>query len=404
MRKVMVAFTGGLQSSVCVHYLHDHLGCKVMAFVAELGQQSPTWAIGEYAVRIGAEGAHVEDCREEFCRDYAFRALRASAIYEQGYLLSGALARPLIAAVLMRLAGEESCECVSLGACSGSNDLARFRANVAALDRKLKIIGPEEIVPLRSREAAMQYAQEHDLVPQEGVTPCMSFDENLWGACMAQEPGGGTWDPLPERIYRLTASPKEALGEPQQVTIRFERGMPAALDGETLDPHTLVKRMNEIGGRHGVGRTELIEDRLTGLKARETYEAPGATTLMLAHSALEELVLDYDTLNAKAEVGHRYAELVYAGGWFSTLRRALDAFVDVTQEYVTGEVRLELFRGRAFVSGRRSSWSLHDREVLYSRGADACEPDGGVRSQGARSHIAPTKPRGDDAKEEAAPQ
>jgi len=400
MNKVMVAFTGGLQSSVCVHWLHDN-GYKVKAFVAELGQKAPTWEIGEYAVRIGAEGAHIEDCREEFCRDYAFRALKASAVYQQGYLLSGALARPLIAAALARLAGEEGSSFVSLGACGGSNDLARFRATVAALDRKLTIIGPEEIEPLQSRETAIRYAEEHNIIPQEGAAPCMSYDANLWGVCLAHDPSAGTWVPLPRDMYQLTVPPTEALPEPETVTLKFERGAPVAVNGEKLPAHTLVKRMNEIGGRHGVGRTELIEDRLAGLKAREAYEAPGATALMLAHDALEELVLDYDALNAKSEAGRRYAELVYAGGWFSTLRRALDAFLDVTQEYVTGEVRLELFRGHVSVSGRRSSWSLYHRELVEQHETDgpACR-SADVRSQGVRAHRTTTRPRIEKQQEE----
>jgi len=402
MEKVMVAFTGGLQSSVCVHWLHDHTGCKVKVFVAELGQQAPTWEIGEYAVRIGAEGAHIEDCREEFCRDYAFRALKASAVYEQSYLLSGALARPLIAAVLTRLADEEGCGSVALGACSGSNDLARFRANVDALNPRLKIIGPEVITPLKDRETAIRYAHEHKIVPQEGLTPCMSYDANLWGVCLAHDPSTDTWGPLPEKIYQLTVPASEAPAEAQSVTIKFERGVPVAVDDERLDPHTLVKRMNEVAGRHGVGRAELIEDRLAGFKAREVYEAPGATALMLAHGALEELVLDYDTLSAKSELGRRYAELVYAGGWFGMLREALDAFVNVTQTRVTGEVRLDLFRGRAFVSGRRSPWTLCEREAASKQESDKCETSTpGARTQGTRAHQAVTKPRRENKKGEA---
>jgi len=370
MDRVILAFTGGLQSSVCLHWLHDHEGCRVDAVVVDLGQKTPAAELGEFAVCIGAKSAHVEDCREEFCRDYAFRALKASAIYQRRYLLSGALARPLVAAVVVRVAREEGCRRVALGAASRSNDLARFKANVAALAPELSIIGPEQVPPLRSREAALRYARQHEIVPLERIEPGLSFDANLWGVCVAAPPQLDTWEPLPEDIYQLTVSAADAPSEPEEVVVRFEKGVPVALDGERLPPHELVDRINTRAGRHGVGRVELVEDRLAGIKAREVYEAPGATALMEAHSALEEMTMDYETLRIKEEMARYYAEIVYSGGWFSGLREALDAFVDVTQQRVEGEVRLELFRGTVNARGRQSPWSLYDKSLLLAEGSD----------------------------------
>jgi len=374
MDRVILAFTGGLQSSVCLHWLHDHEGYRVEAVVADLGQRTPPAELGAYAVRIGARSAHIEDCREEFCRDYAFRALRASAVYERRYLLSGALARPLVAAVVTRVAREEGCRRVALGASVRSNDLARFEANVAALAPELTIVGPQEIAPLKTRELALKYAEEHGIVPREGVAPRMSFEVNLWGACVAADPGLGTWEPLPQQIYQLTTPPSEAPEEPEQVVVEFENGTPVAVDGKRLPAHELVREMNDRAGRHGVGRIELIEDRIAGVKARDVYEAPGATVLAEAHSALEELTIDYETLQIKEDIARHYAELVYSGGWFSQLRQAMDAFVGVTQECVSGEVALQLFRGTVSVIGRRSPWSLYDSELLTEAGEGGLWP------------------------------
>jgi argininosuccinate synthase len=374
--RVILAFTGGLQSSVCLHWLAERLRADVTAAILELGQQCPTWELGENAVKLGASSAHVEDCREEFVRDYAFRALRASAVYEKSYMLSGALARPLIAAVITRLAREEGCWHVALGASAESNDLARFRTNVSALDSELKIIGPDEVAPLASRNDALEYAKEHDLVPKEGIAPCLSFDANLWGSAVTCEADLGTWENIPEEYFQLTTAPENAPDEPETVSIRFEQGTPVALDGEEMLPHQLVSQLNERAGRHGVGRVEVVEDRLTGVKAREVYEAPAATVLMEAHSALEELTLDYELLRSRSEMAPTYADLVYSGGWFSQLRKAMDAFVDVTQEPVTGEVKIRMFRGRASVSGRRSPNSLFDGTLVRKDGRLISRPTG----------------------------
>lgn len=362
-KSIVLAFTGGLQSSVCLHWLVKRRRANVTVVVVELGQQSPSWELGEYAVKLGAKSAHVEDCREEFIQDYAFPALRASAVYEQNYLLSGALTRPLIAAVLTRLAAEEACDSVALGATSRSNDQTRFQLNVGTLAPHLKIIGPEQIPPLGSRDEAVAYARKNEIEPMEGIEPELSFDTNLWGSAVGTDPSGGTWEPLGEECYQVTTSPLEAPDEPESLTIGFQNGTPHTLDGNVLAPHELVKELNERAARHGVGRSEVIEDRLAGCKAREVYEAPGATVLMEAHRALEELTLDYHTLQVKSESGRRYAEVVYSGGWFSDLRRAMDAFVGVTQENVTGEVQVRLYKGSARAVGQRSPNSLFDGEV-----------------------------------------
>ncbi|MFW6044277.1 MAG: argininosuccinate synthase [Planctomycetota bacterium] len=365
-KNIILAFTGGLQSSVCLHWLVERRRANVTAVVVELGQMPATWELGEYAVDLGARGAHVEDCREEFISDYAFRALQASAVYEHNYLLSGALTRPLIAAVIVRMAREEGCKSVALGAISRSNDITRFTLNVEALAPELNIIGPDEIPPLQSREAAVEYAREHDIEPMEGLNPALSFDTNLWGSAISVNPDVGTWEALSEECYRSTNDPACAPEELEEVTITFQKGVPVALNGEDVPPHELVRRLNEKAGRLGIGRTEVVEDRLAGCKAREVYEAPGATVLMEAHRALEELTLDYATLRAKSRVGQCYAELVYGGNWFSDLRKALNAFVNVVQEKVTGKVKMQLYRGNARAIGRQSPNSLFDSEKARS--------------------------------------
>jgi argininosuccinate synthase len=372
-KSIVLAFTGGLQSSVCLHWLVNRRRANVTAVVVELGQKSASWELGEYAVGLGARSAHVEDCREEFIHDYAFPALRASAVYEQNYFLSGALTRPLIAAVLTRLAREEGCESVALGAISRSNDQARFQMNVTTLAPDLKIIGPEQIPPLSSRNDAVQYAQKHQIQPKEGTEPALSFDTNLWGSAVGADPSASTWEPLGEECYQVTTSPKDAPDEPEMLTVGFEEGRPRTVDDEVLPAHELVRRLNERAAAHGVGRSEVIEDRLAGCKAREVYEAPAATVLMEAHRSLEELTLDYRTLQVKSESGRRYAEVVYSGGWFSELRRAIDAFVDVTQKNVSGEVRMCLYKGCARATGRRSPNSLFDVEVARRQRLPLCD-------------------------------
>ena len=367
MDKVLLAFTGGVQSSVCLHWLRDHRGCKVKAFIADLGQTARASEFGEQALRLGAEGAHIEDLREEYCRDYVTRILKASAVHRRHNLLSSALPRPLIAAALVRIAREENFRYVAHGAGARSNDLARFEASIAALAPDLKVLGPRDIPCLRNREEALKYALEHEIVSKADLaTAALNIDVNLWGSCVAADPRTSTWEALPESAYQITSSPLEAPAEPEEIVVEFQKGIPMSVDGRHGLLHELIAQLNQRAGRHGVGRVEIMEDRLVGIKAREIHETPGGTVLMAAHNALEELTLDYETLQAKAEVALHYAELVYNGGWFSQLREALDAFVEVTQEYVSGEVRLEMFRGNVSVSGRRSPWSLYDAELVLS--------------------------------------
>ncbi len=363
-KKVMLAFTGGLQSSVCLHWLTRKRGALVTALIVELGPETRAYELGEEAVRSGAAGAHVEDCREEFIREYAFRALRASAIYERGYLLSGALARPLIAEVLTRLADEDGFHSVALGTCRTSNDASRFRSHVRRLAPHLDIIAPDQIPPLQSRDAALEYAEKHGIVPFEGTSAALSYDINLWGASVAADPSLGTWESLSEDYYILTVSAEAAPEQPEALTLEFERGTPVRVDGEPMAPKELVEHLNTRAGRHGIGRVELVEDRLFGLKSREVYEAPAACLLMEALRALEELCLDYATLQVKGDIGRFYANLIYSGGWFEQLREAYDAFLEVTRRHLNGTVGMDLYKGRAVVTGRSSPDSLFDGDAL----------------------------------------
>ncbi len=357
-KKIMLAFTGGLQSSVCLHWLSKKRGAKVDALIVDLGPESQSSELGEQAVALGAAGAHVEDCRESFIRDYAFKVLRASAVYERNYLLSGVLARPLIAEVLTRRSVSEGVRTVVLATYVGSDDAVRFRSNVNALAPELDIISPEDIPPLESRKAAQQYAEKYGIEPQEKSGAAISLDVNLWGAVVAPGPEIGTWEQLSEDYYQITSSPQNAHSVPENLVIEFEKGIPVRVDEKSLEPHILVQYVNEKAGGHGIGRVEVVEDRLFGKKAREIYEAPGACVLNEAHSALEELCLDYESIQAKSDIGRFYANLVYRGCWFKQLRRAYDAFIDVSQEAVNGKVSLRLYRGNITITGRCSPNSL----------------------------------------------
>jgi len=373
MDKVIVAFTGGLQSTVTLHWLKTHEQCKVIAFAANLGQHGKMHLFAEHALRVGADSVHVEDLRDEFCRNYIFPALKASAVYESGYLLSSALAHALIASALARLAREESCDYVAHGAGRRSNNMARFEAAIAALAPDLNIISPADIPPLESRQEALRYSEERGLHLQGELSPCISLDRNLWGSAIAPDPRQDTWQEIPEELFELTKRPEDTPQEPQELVVRFERGEPVSVDGDKRPPWELIDDLNGVAGRHGVGRVELYEDTLAGLKARQVYECPAATVLMTAHQALDALTLDYEVLRTKAKLSDTYAELIYAGAWFSRLKEALDAFVDVTQQYVTGDVRLRLNRGVCKVIAQHSEYSLYDGELAYQdamRGMD----------------------------------
>lgn len=369
-RKVVLAYSGGLDTSVIIPWLKEKYRCDVIAMAADVGQGDELDGIREKALASGASEVFVEDLRGEFLRDYVFPMLRAGAVYERKYLLGTAIARPLIAKRQVEIAKAVGADALCHGCTGKGNDQVRFELTFKALAPDLPVIAPWREWALKSREDEIEYAARHGVpVPVTREKP-YSMDRNLWHISYE---GGVLEDPKnepPEEMFRWTVSPNAAPNDPEYVTIAFERGYPTQIDGETVDPVTLLERLNAAGARHGVGRVDIVEDRLVGMKSRGVYETPGGTILYAAHQGIEELALDKDTLHFKALVAERYAQLVYNGQWFTPLKEALDAFVDATQSAVTGWAKVRLFKGRADVVAREAELSLYDPE-LATFGEDA---------------------------------
>ncbi|NLG83136.1 MAG: argininosuccinate synthase [Firmicutes bacterium] len=370
VKKVVLAYSGGLDTSVIIPWLKENYGCEVIAFVADLGQGEEVEPLEEKAKKSGAGKVYIEDLRFPFVTEYIFPMMQAGAIYEGKYLLGTSVARPLIAKRQVEIAHLEGADAVAHGCTGKGNDQVRFELTYKALDPKLKIIAPWREWNLRSREEEIDYAAAHGIpVPVTKEKP-YSMDRNIWH-CSYE--GGILEDPArepDEEMFQLTVSPQEAPDVPEYIELEFERGRPVALNGERLDPVTLLLRLNELGGKHGIGRVDIVENRLVGMKSRGVYETPGGTILYTAHRELEYLVLDRETMHYKQLIAAKYAELVYYGLWFTPLKEALDAFVATTQRNVTGTVRLKLYKGNCIPVGRRSPYSLYLQE-LATFGMDA---------------------------------
>jgi argininosuccinate synthase len=369
VKKVVLAYSGGLDTSIIIPWIKEHHGgAEIVAYCGDVGQGDDLDAVREKALATGASACVVEDLREEFVRDYCFKALSAGAVYEDNYLLGTALARPLLAYRQVQVALAHGADALAHGATGKGNDQVRFELTYGAFAPQLQVIAPWREWSIRSREEALAYARAHGVPVDQSPRDLFSRDGNLWH--LSHEGGNleDPWDaPRPE-MFRLTVDPAAAPDEPELVTIGFERGTPVTLNGARLGPVELVESLNRIAGAHGVGRLDLVENRLVGIKSRGVYETPAGTVLHLAHREIERLVLDRDTLHFKQSVSVRYAQLIYDGLWFSTLREALCAFVDFTEQEVTGEVRVRLFKGRAEAIGRRSPRSLY-RQDLATFGA-----------------------------------
>ncbi|HXF83622.1 MAG TPA: argininosuccinate synthase [bacterium] len=370
VRKVALAYSGGLDTSVIIPWLREHYGAQVLAVIVDVGQNEDIAAIRQKALASGAAQAVVVDAREEFVRHYCFPALRANAVYEGQYLLGTALARPVIAKAQVEVALAEGADALAHGCTGKGNDQVRFELAYKALAPDLRIIAPWREWTLASREEELEYAQAHGIpVPVTREKP-YSVDQNLWHrsaeAGILEDP----WAEPPEGVYALTVSPAQAPDTPAYVEIGFEEGIPVALDGQRLDPVALLETLNRLGGAHGVGRADMVENRLVGMKSRGVYETPGGTILAAAHRDLESITLDRDTQHYAALIAPRYAELVYYGQWFTPLRHAFDGFVAAAQRTVTGTVRMKLFKGSCLAVGRRSPHSLY-RHDLATFGKDA---------------------------------
>jgi argininosuccinate synthase len=368
--KVVLAYSGGLDTSVILSWLKENYGCEVVTFTADLGQgEDELEGLEEKAKASGASKAYIADLKEEFLTDYAFPTMQAGAIYERLYLLGTSFARPVTAKHMVAVAQKENADAVAHGCTGKGNDQVRFELAVKALDPSLKVIAPWREWDIRSREDAIDYAEAHGIPVPATKKSIYSRDRNIWH--MSHEGGilEDPWSEPGEDVYCLTTAPSAAPDEPQYLTIEFEQGVPVAVDGKKLGPVELLSRLNELGGIHGVGRTDLVENRLVGMKSRGVYETPGGTILYTAHQGLEQICLDRDTLHYKDVVAQRYAELVYFGKWFTPLREAISAFVAETQKRVSGSVRIKLFKGSCTVVGRKSPLSLY-REALATFGED----------------------------------
>ena len=359
IQKVVLAYSGGLDTSCIVPWLKENYGCEVVCFCADVGQAEELDGLEKKAIASGASQLIIHDLREEFAHDYLFRLLRSGAIYERKYLLGTSIARPLIAKHQVDVAHQVGADAVAHGATGKGNDQVRFELTYTALDPRLKIIAPWREWTIRSREDALAYAAAHHVPVSASLKSIYSRDRNLWH--ISHEGGllEDPWNEPEESMYQLSVAPEAAPDQPEYVEIEFEAGTPVAVNGEKLSPAALVTKLNEIGGKHGIGRVDMVEGRLVGMKSHGVYETPGGTILMAAHQEIESIVLDRDTLHFKDVIALKYAELVYYGQWFSPLREALDAFIDSTQGPVTGLARLKLFKGHIIPVGRQSPFSLY---------------------------------------------
>jgi argininosuccinate synthase len=366
MKSVVLAYSGGLDTSVCVKWLRER-GWNVIAFMANVGQGDPSAAAVRRAKAAGAARVIVRDLRREFVTEYCWPALKAHAVYEGGYLLATALSRPLIAAHLVNVAHQAGARAIGHGCTGKGNDQVRFEVTARILDPSLQILAPVREWEFRSREQEIDYALRHRIPIDVTKKSPYSIDQNLWGTSIESGVLEDPWVEPPADTYRSIRAPGRAPGRGARLTLGFTRGAPTHVNGRRLAPLALIERLNALGAEHGIGRTDMIESRVVGIKSREVYEAPGAAILLCAHQELERLVLDRELLAFKQGIAATYAGLVYAGLWRTPLKSALDAFVDETQRQVTGEVRLKLFKGSCTVAGRRSPHGLYrERLATYS--------------------------------------
>jgi argininosuccinate synthase len=364
IRTIALAYSGGLDTSIIVPWLKERYGARVICVAADIGQGEELEGVRAKAIASGADECYVEDLRREFVEDFVWPTLRAGAVYGRKYLLGTSMGRPLIARRQVEIARQVGADALAHGCTGKGNDQVRFELTYAAFAPDLPIIAPWREWNIRSREDAIAYAEAHKVPVTATRDKIYSRDRNVWHI---SHEGGVLEQPdvaPPADLFMLTTAPENAPDKPEEVTIGFQSGTPVSVNGEELDSLDLLVALNKIGGRHGIGRIDLVEDRLVGMKSRGVYETPGGTLLYSAHSELEQLVLDRRTLAAKDLIAPRYADLVYEGRWWTTEREGYDAFVNVTQERVTGAATLRLFKGAASVVGRESEYALYDERFV----------------------------------------
>ncbi len=389
-RKIALAYSGGLDTSVILKWLQDVYDAEVVTFTADIGQGEELDHVRPKAQQFGVKEIFIDDLREEFVRDFVFPMFRANAIYEGEYLLGTSIARPLIAKRLVEIARATGCDAIAHGATGKGNDQVRFELGAYALWPEAKVIAPWREWDLNSREKLLAYAAQHNIPiakKKDGGSP-YSMDAN---ALHISYEGGGLEDPWwcpPDDIWRLTTNPEDAPNEAEVITIEFEKGDAVGVNGQRLTPYGVLEALNQLGGKHGIGRLDIVENRYVGIKSRGCYETPGGTILLKAHRAIESLCLDREQVHLKDEIMPRYAKLIYNGYWFSPERRALQALIDDTQTRVSGEVRLKLLKGNVYNAGRRSVDSLFDATLSTfedDRGAyNQKDAEGFIRLNGLR--------------------
>ena len=380
-KKVVLAYSGGLDTSVILKWMRETLGYQVVAFCADLGQGEDMKAVKAKAMKLGASKVYIEDLREVFARDYIFPILRANAIYEGSYLLGTSIARPLIAKRQIEIAERENTDAVAHGATGKGNDQVRFELTYLALNPSIKIIAPWREWSFRSRQDLMEYAKRHGIPVTATKAKPYSTDRNSFHVSYEGGILEDPWEEAPDEIFQMTVSPEKAPAKPAYVEIGYEQGNPVAIDGKRRSPATLLAELNELGGAHGIGRVDVVENRYVGMKSRGVYETPGGTILHAAHRAVESLTLDREVLHLRDSLVPRYAEMVYYGYWNAPEREMLQAAVDEAQRDVTGRARLKLYKGSCSVVARQSPRSLYRLDMA------TFEEDGVYRQKDAEGFI-----------------
>lgn len=363
INKIVLAYSGGLDTSVMLRWLKDNYGCEVVCYCADVGQGAEMEGLEAKALETGAAKLYVEDLREEFVREYVWTAVKANAVYEGVYLMGTSLARPVIAKRQIEIAQQERADAVAHGATGKGNDQVRFELTYYALEPNIKVIAPWREWDFKGRTDLIAYAKQHKIPVTATAEKPYSTDANLmhisYEGGILEDP----WAEPPENIFQLTRSPEDAQPEAQLVVLSFERGEPVAIDGEKLGAVELLETLNKFGGKHGIGRVDVVENRFVGIKSRGVYETPGVTILQAAHRALESITLDREVMHLRDSLGVKFAESVYYGFWFAPEFRLLRNLIDETQLNVTGDVRVKLYKGNVIVLGRRSPYSLYDESV-----------------------------------------
>ncbi|MBZ4681793.1 argininosuccinate synthase [Thermodesulfobacterium sp.] len=388
--KIVLAYSGGLDTSVILKWLIERYQCPVIAFCADLGQEEDWEEIKQKGLSCGAEKVIIRDLKEEFVKEYVFFAIKAGARYEDWYLMGTSLARPLIAKEQIKIAFEEGADAVAHGATGKGNDQVRFELTFSALAPHLKVIAPWREWDFKGRQDLIAYAQKHGIpIPVTPEKP-YSIDANLFHISYEGGILEDLWTEPPEDMFLMTVSPEKAPDKPEYIEIEFERGEPIAVNGEKLSPANLLKRLNEIGGRHGVGRIDMVENRFVGLKSRGIYETPGGTILHIVHRALEQITLDREVMRLKDSLMPKIAEMIYYGFWFSPEFQALKTMVEQTQERVSGTIRVKLYKGNVIIAGRKSPNSLYKKRLVSFEEKEGYNPkdaEGFIRLQGLRLKI-----------------